>query len=240
MNLCLPRLRVPLREQRSAYEPLMRNIQQARLIFINLREEILDPFFADSGFLRSKRSYIYRKKSENYLQEIWVEPNFREHSLGPVDMDIDPVFRWKLPAIKNIVLELTGNDEFLVGGTPDLVVAQSVRFFVAGKSSLPWRVRTHQDCELVGRDICQFISKHIFPMLGDMKNIDDFINLYEADDQRIWKQQHRYVFVAAAYLLSEQIERAHHVMDTHLGRPGLRKQYAPVFKRLNQLRAEGL
>jgi hypothetical protein len=213
----------------------MQSLKLAKACFEQTRQAIADPFFSKYGFRRGENLDVFEKACVEYLHAIWLEAEAHGRNSSGVQLLIDPVVHWRIPAIGKKILEITGDDLWFIRNRSDLVFGKPVRYFDACSTALGWHATSAQEQESTVSDICDFITSHVFPLLEDMKSIDDLIRLYEAEKPGFLIQRDSCVFVAAAYLVQGRSAEAASVMEKHLGRPGLRKIYASVFQYLNRM-----
>jgi hypothetical protein len=213
----------------------MQSVKLAKSCFEEARQAIADPFFFEKGFVREENSDVFEKNRGEYSHNIWLEADFHQRGTCGIQLLIDPVVHWRIPAIGKKVLEIIGEELFWITCRSDLVLGQSIRHFVVGNTDLGWRATSAREHEFAISSICEFMNRHVLPMLENMQSIADFIRLHETNEPKIVKQQDQYVFVAAAYLMQGRHDEASLVMEKHLCRPGLRKRYAPVFEYLSRL-----
>lgn len=204
------------------------------LVEIMLTESVDAPLRA-SGFARRKRSTIYLRQREEARQSIDVAYDAAPTYVPHADAHLLPALRVLLPRVTAVGQQMMGDDSAFLG-TAVATLFEPIDF-VAPKSDTPrWLPAGIEGFLKVGDEIQAFIQRWVFPFLDEYASTDAFINGYEKRDWRLLLTQSSYVDVAAAYVVLNRLDDAVRVLEEHLGKPGLRKQYASAFAYLERQR----
>jgi len=210
----------------------MNDIKEAKANLLKVLDGPVDQFLLKLGFKRRKGSLVYKKKLSEAVQEIeFVTDYFPRYENG-AEAHIHPVFIWRIPSVSEEALKLVNGNKMLLANAPNILLKQPIEIFAPKESHERWFTKDKEDYHNVGAAICSFIDEWLANLLESMQGIDDLLMAYETDNALLLKQQHWYVFVTAAYLLKGLPEKAHLVMEEHLGNPGLRKRYSAVYDNL--------
>lgn len=192
----------------------------------------VDQALLGHGFKRRKGAITYKRELSESVQEIDFLADFFPRYERGAEAHIHPFFVWKIPSVSDEALKLVAGNKILLANAPDIVLKQPIEVCAPKECHERWFVRCQEDYVKVGAIIRSFIERWLVGFLEDMQSVRDLLKAYESSDSRLLKQQHWYVFVAAAYLLKADREKAKLVMENHLGNPGLRKRYSAVYENL--------
>jgi hypothetical protein len=95
-----------------------------------------------------------------------------------------------------------------------------IRWYTSGRESVLECVKS----------IRSSLETWVLPFLDEYTTVSSLTTAYEKHDERFEWQRHSYVYVAAAYLLVGQAEKAMQVLEDHFGKPGPRRKYAKAFE----------
>lgn len=210
----------------------MSDINVAKTNLLGMLDGSVDQVLLDQGFKRRKRSFTYNKVLAESIQEIDFSANFFPRYENGAEAHVHPFFVWKIPSVSKEALRLVNGNKMLLANAPSIILKQPIEICASKENHERWITKSSEDYNTVGAAICSFIKRFLINLLDDMQSVDDLLKAYESSDTRLLKQQHWYVFVAAAYVLKESHEKAKLVMENHLGNPGLRRRYANVYANL--------
>jgi hypothetical protein len=88
-------------------------------------------------------------------------------------------------------------------------------------------------------EIVHFAEEWVLPLLNDLRTPDELVKIYESDDPRVMKQQHWFIFIAAADVVLGKSKEALAVLEGAFCASGLRKRYAAAFESLTSKVHEG-
>jgi hypothetical protein len=195
----------------------------------------LDPSMQAYGFVRRKRSIIYARRVGDAKQTVEVTYDVGPRYVRDADAHILPKLGILLPSVNELALQMVGEPRLLGGG--EVTVYQPFDF-VAPKSETPrWLPVGREGFVNVGEEIDVFISRWVLPFLDEYQTVAAFVRGYENRDVRLVLVQPWYVYVAAAYVVLGDWEKGRTVIESKLGAPGLRKQFAAVFEYFERGRA---
>lgn len=194
-------------------------------IMLEMLQESIDDVLRDDGFIRKQNSLLYSKKIGTTKQKI----NMYFFSYHSTYMQIYPFYSVSFPRINEVAKEMTINDTFLHGVIHDMkndTIHQPIQHIA--KSERWVLVNGKKRTEFVP-EIEIFLKQHTIPLLADLECEDDFIKLYEKKDKRIVMGDVEYIFVASAYVLKKDYEKALTVLESRF-KTLKRRQYAAVFR----------
>lgn len=191
----------------------------------------LDRSLAKHGFKRPKRSTTYKRQLTHAVQEINVFADFFPRYEPTAEAHLHAHLILKFPELSEQALRLVDGNVRLLG-QPEVVMNEPIEFAAPKDVRRKWYAYNPGDYPMIGEDMYDFIEKWVVPLLEKLQTPDDLIKIYETNDKRIIKQHHWYIYVVAAFLLKGDKDSARQVMETNLGRPGLRKIYAAVYDNL--------
>jgi len=186
----------------------------------------------EHGFKRRKGSIVYKRMFAESTQEIVFATDFFPSYEQDAEAHIHPFFVWKIPSVSEKALRLTNGKKILLANAPDILIKQPIEISAPKKYHERWFAKSFEDYSKAGVAICSFIEQWLIDLLESLQSVDDLLKAYESSDDRLLKQQHWYVHITAAYLLKGEQEKAQSVMRDHLGSPGLKKIYSPVYENL--------
>ena len=194
--------------------------------------EVIDNSLREIGFTRRRDSLSYvRSRAGTEQRIIFIVDFFPTYQPG-AKAHIHPAIQLKMSEISRVALELAKNDRRLLADAPDLIANQPIEFTAPKDAHERWFASDRSEY----RDVCQaikrFLFKWVIPFLSETLTPEDLVKLYETNDERIMKQRHWYIFIAAAYLILGRADAARKVVSERFASPGLRKKYSAVFDSL--------
>ena len=168
---------------------------------------------------------MYSRKHVDAKQEIHMFLSSNPLGFPDHEMRIQPVIRIKVPSVSKVATEMVP-DAFNLANAPELVVAQPLETLQQKGSNDRWLANTEDQLLEICDKIFSFIAQHGIPFLTEYCSVQGIIDSYEREDTRLLRQQHSYVFVAAAYVLQGNQSKAKAVLEKHLGTPGLRSRFS--------------
>lgn len=199
-------------------------------IVLEMLQESIDDVLRDDGFIRKPNSLMYIKKIGTTKQKI-IMHFFSYHSTY---MQIYPYYSVSFPRINEAAKEMTKDNTFLHGLISDMkndTIHQPIQLIAKSESWV--LVNGKKRTEFVP-EIEAFLKQHTIPLLAELECEDDFIRLYEKKDKRIVMGDVEHIFVASAYVLKEDYEKALTVLENRFKTLG-RRQYAAVFHYIENL-----
>ena len=210
----------------------MQDRKGAKANLLSMLDGPIDNAILPNGFKRKGKSIAYRKKLEDVEQEInFYATFFPRYNIG-AEAHIQPMFALKNSSVTKKALELANGNEAIVGGTSGLILNQDIQFAAPSDKHESWYAKDSTGYYAIGLSICKFMDSWLYGLLKDTDSLDAFINAFESSDPRVLRQKHGYVYATAACLLRGERARGQAIMETFLGKPGLRKMYAAVYENL--------
>jgi hypothetical protein len=195
----------------------------------------LDPYLEANGFNRGDNSLDYVRRCEDGQQLLQMHFTFKPTLDSRADLRIHPTLRLKFPEVNRIASEMVGGQHGVIG-TTDITLAQPLEFAVPKECRVYWfTYGREEDYVLCVRSIQGYIEKWIIPFLDKYRTIESLANYFEMKDDRIPAQQHFYIYVAAAYILLRQPDKAMEVLESKFGKAGPRRDYARAFEYVESL-----
>lgn len=196
-------------------------------LLLSCTPEVLDPILVPLGFRRSPRSLVYSRDFPGATHEFVLSFDSSPRYAPQARMHLVPAVSIRMPEVARTALQMTG-DQFRFGSS-DVIIGHQTQNLAPNSEHRRWFVSDATSCRLALEDIAVFFPRWVEPFLRDYTSPDDLLRQYEAGDKRPIQQHHLFLFVAACYFLRGQRARAAQVLDTHSGKPGLRKIYARAF-----------
>lgn len=199
-------------------------------IMLEMLQESIDDVLRDAGFTRKQNSLLYSKKIGTTKQKI----NMKFFSYHSTYMQIYPFYYVSFPRINEAAKEMTINDTFLHGVIHDMkndTIHQPIQHIAKSES---WVLENGKKRTEFVPEIEVFLKQQTIPLLADLECEDDFIKLYEKKDKRIVMGDVEYIFVASAYVLKKDYEKALAVLESRF-KTLRRRQYAAVFRYIENL-----
>jgi hypothetical protein len=188
----------------------------------------VDAVLREHGFVRPPKSLVYKKSLTSVVQKIPINveshPSYNRNALAC----ILPAMWLEMKEVKREAMSLVKGDDQLsrfFSGAPDLILNQPVSFAAPKEAREQWYFYEEGSAMSIWNRISEFLSRWVLPLFSQLESPSGLVERYEADDCRIIKQQHFYIYIAAAYRVIGQPERARDVVHKHFSKPGIRKQY---------------
>ncbi len=193
---------------------------------------VIDGSLSEVGFLRQKSSLTYIRVLEDSEHHItFVMDCYPKYQPG-AEAHIHPKLQLRMRKVSDLALDLVKGDRRLLADAPEILVNQPIEFTAPKDEHERWFATGSEQFQAVCEAIKGFLFRWVLPFLSEVSTPQDLVKLYEANDGRLMKQKHWYIFVAAAYQASAMPEKAREVVQQHFSRPGLRKRYAGLFESL--------
>jgi hypothetical protein len=210
----------------------MNDIKSAKANLLEMLDGSVDQALSEYNFKRRKGSFIYIRELAESIQEIDFFADFFPRYEQGAEAHIHPFFVWKIPSVSKEALRLVNGNKMLLANAPDILLRQPIEISAPKENHQRWFTKSADDYSQIGVAICSFIEQWLVDLIEGLQSIDNLLEIYESQDSRLLKQQHWYVYVAAAYLLKGEHDKARAVMERHLGNPGLKKRYSVVYDNL--------
>lgn len=202
----------------------MTNAQITKLVLKEMMENHFDDCLSDYGFSRRKNASIYTRKIDAVTQRIMVRAMSSPISSNrSVIALILPEFAITYPDVNRVAAEMFGEDK-----VRDYTLKRQVHNLV--KPATWWYYKQEYSIDEIACEIKGFFERIVLPFLDDYTSVQGFIKCYESGDKRYPYCLSDYVFVASAYVCAGEPEKGLAVLEKHLSKPGLRKEYTKAFE----------
>ena len=205
-------------------------------IILESLETYLDTPMAAENFRRGKKSDIYWRRTPDGKQYvyIWSSKPYRTYEFTI----FNPRWSLEFPEVNKKAIEMAGDDEYLlfILGAKDrdkIIYAGDIRTMLEKTKPWPkWEAETYDEIPDVIKDISKFIQQHLLDFLNETRTIKEYLSVYERKDPRLRVMRHHHfiVYIAAAYLLVGEPEKALRTLDEEITATALRKKFNPVFE----------
>jgi len=214
---------------------MMNTRQEVNKILYSFLSCTVDAAFEGVGFVRRSNSLKYERKLPNVIQEIKFAFDVNPRNQPDAIADMLPHLTLCFPEISKIALEMVNGDTMLIADAPEITLRQQIHISGPGAKLRYWYLYgDDRDIDCI-RSICEFTESWVLPLLNEFTDATAVVKAYELNDERILKQRHFFIYVAAAYVLLESPRKAMQVLEERLGRPGTRRTHAKVFEYVEQL-----
>lgn len=211
--------------------------QEVQAALVQLLTDVVDPSFEEEGFLRRSGSSSYSRKTPDAVQEIAFVFDLRPSGNPEAVAYLLPNLTIFFPEVSRVALEMVGGDARLLANAPEITLWQQFHVAAPGGRPTYWYLYgDDRDSECI-EAICEFAGSWVRPLLNDLTQVESVVQAYESNNERVLKQRHFYLYVAAAYVLLGHPEKAGQVLDERFGRPGGRRTHAKAFAYVDQLLA---
>lgn len=211
----------------------MRRAKEIKEDLLAALEAVGDGAFSEMGFKRSKRSLNYVRSICDAKQTIAFAGDYVPKYWPGEELCLLPKMHLSMKPVTNAALQLVAGNKALLADAPDIIVNQPIEFTASKDKYVPWTASgLEQMKERVG-EICGFVNTWVVPFLDVLTIPSELIGVYESADDRMMKQHHWYLFIAAAHLVNGNASSALTVLEDNLGAPGLRRRYSVAFETLS-------
>ncbi len=212
---------------------LMTTKKEVKIILLDVLDTHLDAYLAEAQFSRRNNSLVYTRKSDEVLQEINIQFNYKPKYQPGVDAHIYPMIMLKIPKLSEIALDMAGGNEIVLANAPEIILNQPMEMTAPKEHHVRWFATEYSEFVDVIKQIRDFIEKWAISFLDGYNSANGITKGYELNDDRLMRQQHWYIFVAAAYVLENKMNDAKKVVEERFGMPGSRKQFSSLFEYFN-------
>jgi hypothetical protein len=210
----------------------MRTAQEIKNQLIETLAEILDGPLKAAGFARNKRSLVYCRKVNGTEHRITFTVHCHPKYQPGAEAHIYPSLQVLMPQVSEAALALVKNDKLLLANSPEIIIGEPIEFTAPKDKHQRWFATGGEQFAAACGSIQAFLSNWALPFLSEVSTPVDLIKLHETNDERIVKSHNWHIFIAAAYQIMGRLDKARDVVRRRFGRPGLRKQFAPLFASL--------
>lgn len=204
--------------------------KEVKALLLNVLGEYLDTCLAELHFSRRKNSLIYNRKIGDVVQEINIQLNYKPKYQPGVDAHIYPMIRIMIPKVSEIALQMVSGQKLILANAPEIIINQPLEMTAPKEHHARWFATLQEEFISVIGQIKTFINEWSLSFLRDYNSIDGLVRGYEKNDERLMRQQHWYIYIAAAFVLLNRIEDARQVVEDKFGKPGLKSRFSALFE----------
>ncbi len=212
----------------------MRRAKEIKEDVLAALDEVGDVPFAAMGFKRSKRSFSYVRNIRDAKQTIAIGVACRPNYHPGAELYFHPAMQIAMKPVTESALRLVRGNTMLLANAPDIIVNQPIEFTAPKAEYVRWFASGFKQIEQRVAEIGEFAQRWVSPLLDQLTTPDELIGVYETADDRLSKQRHWYLYIAAAHLVNGDTDKALTVLERNLGSPGLRKHFSVAFDSLKQ------
>jgi len=202
-------------------------------ILLEVLDSHLDEFLLESRFNRRKNSLVYTRNINEVIQELNIQLNVKPKYQPGVDAHIYPMIKLVIPRISEIALEMVAGKKIFLANTPEIILYQPMEMTAPKEYHVRWFASDKSEFISAILQINNYINIWAQKFLEDYSTVYGITNGYESNDERVMRQQHWYIYVAAAYILVNRKAEAQKIIEEKFGLPGLRKQFSFLFEYFN-------
>jgi hypothetical protein len=211
----------------------MRSQKEIKADLVAALNAVGDEAFAGMGFKRRKGSLDYIRTIGDAQQTIAFAVDWLPKYQLDEELHLHPAMHLSMKPVTEAALRLVAGNKMLLANAPDIIVNQPIEFVAPKSERVRWFASGLDQMKVKVAEICMFVKKWVTPFLDELTTPDDLIGAYGRADERIMKQRHWYLFVAAAQLEKGRKNEALAVLEDNLRAPGLRKRYSIAFEMLD-------
>lgn len=132
---------------------------------------------------------------------------------------------------------MVGGNAWLLANAPSMIISQPIDFAIPKEEHTSWYTYGSDTFPECVRSIRSSVVRWIVPFLDHYQSFKSLTFAYENNEERILKQRHFYIRVAAAYLLLRQPQSAIKTLEDKLGQAGPKRDYAKAFEYVEKILA---
>ncbi len=182
-------------------------------------------------FKRRMRSLEYVRQEDGAIHKIAFVADFFPGYQADAEAHIHPMMRVEMLDVSERALELVDGNRMLLANAPQVIINQPSEFAAPKDQFVRWFATGRSEFDDRVREIVAFLRKWTIPLLDELTTPESLFDAYERREERLMRQHHWYLFVAAALELMGKPGRARRVLEDQLGSPGLRRRYAAAFQK---------
>lgn len=209
--------------------------KEVRAMLIDTLGTHLDTYLTQYQFKRRKNSLIYNRMTDDVVQEINIQLNYKPKYQPGVDAHIYPWIKIMIPKVSDIALQMVSGQKYILANAPEILLNQPLEMTVPKEHHVRWFATSYEDFVSVINQLRVFIDKWSLSFLDDYYSIKGLVRGYEKNDERLMRQQHWYIYIAAALVLLNRTEDARKVVEDRFGKPGLKNRFYALFEYLNSM-----
>lgn len=190
----------------------------------------IDEIMREYGFKRRRNGLIYSRTIGNTKQRI--ELVFQTHPLGKPDalVRIYPWLSVHFPEVNQFATAVLG-ENIIIDSLKNLTLRQPIQ---TGKEYERWFIYNESDIKTISLKIKEYFIKNTIPFLNSLKNIEQYIRMYEMKDKRLWMDDRQYIYFACTYALKKEYQKGYDLLEKRFGKAGSRRTYQKLFEYFEQ------
>lgn len=205
------------------------NRKRAGKWLVDALELELDAFLIQHRFDRRLNSHKYNRKLEHTTQSIAMFFQLPKAGRQSEPILLYPKMLVKVPEVNRVALEMVGGDERLLANVPDATLSEPLEFTAPKKHRIRWLFSDAASTRDVVCSVRQFLDDWGLPFLDGYWSAESVTRAFETEDARVLKQQHWYVYVAAAYIVRDMPHDAEAALSENLSGKWTREKYKLAF-----------
>jgi hypothetical protein len=198
----------------------------------------LDPALERFGFQRHRRSVEYVRPVPDGEQRLCFFSENRPSDEPLAWARLHPQIRLSFAEVNRIACELVGGQTGWIAGG-DWTFTAPVDLVIPREFFTRWFIGDDRSIDSCLQSIWVSLETWIMPFLDEYSSIESFTVAYENADQRFVWSHPLCLFVTAALIQQGQIQKAAAVLETKMGKPGVRARYAMAFDYVDKLNCNG-
>lgn len=200
-------------------------------IALYILENYTDEIMTESGFKRRSNSLIYSRTIGTTKQKLdmvcYSHPPYYAGSL----LHIYPYMSLYFLEINKIAENMISD---VNGALSDIIRKHTYRQPIQMKpfDTTQWILMTDakEEVDAVAEKIRIFLKQYTIPFFSSLKTVDDYIDTYLQQDNRISKNDNYYFFLASAYAYKEEYAKGLEILENRFGKPIIRERYTKAFQ----------
>jgi hypothetical protein len=205
--------------------------QYIKVSLVESMEHILDPYMAEQGFKRSKKSLQYKRNFPKSTQIINVYLYGRPRDTPSAAAAVYPFMEVLVPDVDKVYRDMLGNSPQLLSGITGGISKQPIGFNSQKQHTGRWFIYDLSSIAFVLEEIKAFIKHWTMPLLDVYTSPEDIIATDERGDGRLLIDNQQTMRVIAAALVCKRKDYAEALLEKRLtSSTGPRKNYLQVFE----------
>jgi hypothetical protein len=140
-----------------------------------------------------------------------------------------PQIKAVFPELNQVAFDMVGHVALLIGD-PEISFSQPIDFVIPKDRHIAWYTYGRESLFECVKSIKNSLETWVIPFMDEYTTASSLMAAYEKRDERFGWQRPFYIYVAAAYILSDQPEKARQVLESQFGKAGPRRKYAKAFE----------
>jgi hypothetical protein len=207
---------------------------EAQLALKDALVQELDGLLGAHAFERGPRSLKYIRRHGAAVQEVEFCFQYRPRYEPGAAAHVLPWVAIKISEVSQIALAMV-QVPALLSGTPLFVLRQPLDIVIPKHLHARWFFSDEPTARHAIRSIRESLAAFGVPFLDSLASSSGLVRAFETADDRVLKQQHWYIYVAAAYIVLGSVDKARAVLNDKLGNMVARQRFATAFDYVERL-----